>query len=63
LSLKGNDGVRPLLEILEKVGSGIMDRQSISQTLAMLYGGGSVKADAMVPQSPLDFREGLNTVD
>ena len=55
--------MRPLLEILEKVGSGIMDRPSISQTLDMPYGGSSVKADAMVPWSPLDFREGLNTVD
>jgi hypothetical protein len=58
---QGEKGVQPLLDILEKVGTGIMDRDSAVQTLVNLYGLDFDKADAMVPQPRQDLRKGLNS--
>jgi capsid protein len=56
---QGEKGVQPLLDILEKVGTGIMDRDSAVQTLVNLYGLDYDKADAMVPQPRENLRKGL----
>lgn len=56
---QGDKGVQPLLAILEKVGTGVMDRVSAVQTLIQLYGLDPAKADAMVPQAP-SLRKGLS---
>lgn len=56
---QGDKGVQPLLDILEKVGTGVMDRQSAIQTLVQLYDLDPAKAEAMVPQAP-KLKQGLS---
>lgn len=56
---QGDKGVQPLLDILEKVGTGIMDRASAVQTLVQLYALDPHRAEAMVPQAP-KFKKGLS---
>ena len=57
---QGDKGVQPLLDILEKVGTGVMDRASAVQTLVQLYALDPARAEAMVPQAPVNLRQGLS---
>jgi capsid protein len=56
---QGDKGVQPLLDILEKVGTGVMDRASAVQTLVQLYALDPQRAEAMVPQAP-KLKKGLS---
>ncbi|MEI6715734.1 MAG: phage portal protein [Verrucomicrobiota bacterium] len=49
---QGEKGVQPLLDILEAVGTGVMDRASAVQTLVQLYALPPATAEKMVPQAP-----------
>jgi lambda family phage portal protein len=48
----GAQGMKPLLDVLEQVGDGSMDRESAIATLMDLYGIEYHKASMMVPQEP-----------